>query len=77
MCEKRFPSKRFLSHATQGGMSRGEQIIYDQILATSTYDKHKRIHGEQIRNDIFSKKKNSNARITQDFGEGHWGIIGV
>ena len=42
--QKTFLAKTFLTHATQGGMSRGDQIIYDQIL--TKYDKDDHIHGK-------------------------------
>ena len=55
-------SKKFLTHATQRGMSRGGQTIYEQLL--TKYYKNEQTHFEKSRNVISSKSQNTTPTIT-------------
>ena len=71
--QKKSLSKKFLAHATQGGLSRGEHTINDQILIES--DKHNQTHVEKIQERHFLETQKYNAKNHTGLGwGGHWDI---
>ena len=76
---KEISSKKFLTHAVQGGMSRGEQTIYAKILTKynqmlTKYDSQEQIHVENFQERHFPEIKRSNAKNHAGLG---WGGIGI
>jgi hypothetical protein len=70
----KFLSKKFLTHATEGAMSRGGETIYDQTL--TKYDTNEKVHVKHIQECHSLGVKKTNAKNHTGLKGGHWGIGG-
>ena len=66
--EKKFLSKKFLAHASQGGVSTGKQTIDDQTLTKC--NKNDQIHVDFFQEHQFLESKKTTQRILLEWDGG-------